>query len=132
MKEVNLMPTHTESIDVINKTIPLTDHTNIPVINQPNPCYAYAATAREVWYLVQLPKYNVYAAGTQTAITMLNYYTYFPEEEPQGGGFTPEQWAAINSGITSTDVTQITTNANDISDIQTTIGNVNTVLEEVL
>ena len=126
------MPTHTESIDVINKTIPLTDHTNIPVINQPNPCYAYAATAREVWYLVQLPKYNVYAAGTQTAITMLNYYTYFPEEEPQGGGFTPEQWAAINSGITSTDVNQITTNANDISDIQTTIGNVNTVLEEVL
>lgn len=127
------MPTHTESIDVINKTIPLTDHTNIPVINQPNPCYAYAATAREVWYLVQLPKYNVYAAGTQTAITMLNYYTYFPEEEPSsGGGFTPEQWAAINSGITSTDVTQITTNANDISDIQTTIGNINTVLEEVL
>lgn len=126
------MPTHTESIDVINKTIPLTDHTNIPVINQPNPCYAYAATAREVWYLVQLPKYNVYAAGTQTAITMLNYYTYFPEEEPSSGGFTPEQWAAINSGITSTDVTQIATNANDISDIQTTIGNINTVLEEVL
>lgn len=38
-----------------------------------------------------------------------------------GGGFTPttEQLAAMNSGITSTDVTQIGTNASDISTLQT-------------
>lgn len=32
--------------------------------------------------------------------------------------FTAEQWAAINSGITSNDATQITTNKNDISGIK--------------
>ena len=45
---------------------------------------------------------------------------------------TQTQVAAVNSGINSTDVAQITTNKNDISDIQTTIGNINSVLEEVL
>lgn len=50
------------------------------------------------------------------------------------GGFTPTetQLTAMNSGITSTDVTQITTNKNNISSIQQTIGDINTVLEEVL
>lgn len=49
-------------------------------------------------------------------------------------GFTPteQQLAAMNSGITSTDVEQITTNKNNISSIQQTIGDINTVLEEVL
>ena len=42
------------------------------------------------------------------------------------------QLEAVNSGITSTDVTQIGTNKNDISTIQQTIGDINTVLEEVL
>lgn len=45
---------------------------------------------------------------------------------------TQAQVAAVNSGIDSTKVTQIATNKNDISDIQTTIGNINSVLEEVL
>lgn len=51
-----------------------------------------------------------------------------------GGGFTPTeaQLAAMNSGITSTDVAQIETNKNNISSIQQTIGDINTVLEEVL
>lgn len=50
------------------------------------------------------------------------------------GGFTPTetQLTAMNSGITSTDVAQITTNKNNISSIQQTIGDINTVLEEVL
>ena len=49
-------------------------------------------------------------------------------------GFTPteQQLAAMNSGITSTDVEQITTNKNNISSIQQTIGDINTVLEGVL
>lgn len=51
-----------------------------------------------------------------------------------GGSFTPtqSQLDAMNSGIDSTKVAQIATNTSDISDIQTTIGNINTVLEEVL
>lgn len=42
------------------------------------------------------------------------------------------QLAAVNSGITSEDVAQIETNKNSISTIQQTIGDINTVLEEVL
>lgn len=51
-----------------------------------------------------------------------------------GGGFTPTQTQldAMNSGIDSTKVAQIATNTTDISNIQQTIGNINTVLEEVL
>lgn len=50
------------------------------------------------------------------------------------GGFTPTetQLEAMNSGITATDVEQITTNKNNISSIQQTIGDINTVLEGVL
>lgn len=50
------------------------------------------------------------------------------------GGFTPTetQLAAINSGIDSEKVAQIATNANNISNIQQTIGDINTVLEGVL
>lgn len=51
-----------------------------------------------------------------------------------GGGFTPtdEQLAAMNSGITATDVTQIGTNTQNITALQTTVGDINAVLEEVL
>lgn len=42
------------------------------------------------------------------------------------------QLAAVNSGIDSTKVEQIATNASDISDIQGTIGDINIVLEGVL
>lgn len=51
-----------------------------------------------------------------------------------GGGFTPTQTQldAMNSGIDSTKVEQIETNKNNILSIQQTIGNINTVLEEVL
>lgn len=80
------MAVHTVNIDVINKSIPAGNHENIPVINQPNPCYGYAATAREVWYLVQLPRYYIYEAGTDKIINGKNYYDYFPEEKPGGGG----------------------------------------------
>ena len=51
-----------------------------------------------------------------------------------GSGFTPteEQLTAMNSGITATDVQQINTNKTNISSIQQTIGDINTVLEGVL
>ncbi len=50
------------------------------------------------------------------------------------GGFAPteQQLAAMNSGITAEDVEQIGTNKNNISSIQQTIGDINSVLEEVL
>lgn len=71
-----------------------------------------------------------------------NKYYYFdgtnwneiPSTGSEGGGFTPTQTQldAMNSGIDSTKVAQIATNTSDISDIQNTIGDINTVLEEVL
>lgn len=42
------------------------------------------------------------------------------------------QLDAVNSGINSTKVEQIETNKNNISNIQQTIGDINSVLEEVL
>ena len=80
------MAVHTINIDVINKSIPAGNHENIPVINQPNPCYGYAATAKQVRHLIQIPKYYIYEAGTQKTIDGTNFYEYFPEEEPGGGG----------------------------------------------
>lgn len=51
-----------------------------------------------------------------------------------GGGFTPTetQLAAINSGITATDVEQITTNKTNISTLSEQVGYAITTLEGVL
>jgi hypothetical protein len=51
-----------------------------------------------------------------------------------GEGFTPtdEQLAAMNSGITSTDVEQISINETNISLLQQQVGYANTELEGVL
>ncbi len=63
-------------------------------------------------------------------------FEYFLKKAGQGGGggFTPTQAQldAMNSGIDSTKVAQIATNTSDISGIQDTIGDINSVLEEVL
>ena len=45
---------------------------------------------------------------------------------------TSTQLFAVNSGINSTKVAQIEVNKNDILSIQQTIGDINTILEEVL
>lgn len=78
------MPLHTIGVDVVDKAVPLDDPTIIPVIEQTNPCYAYVANARELWYLVQLPRYKICEMGTQTEINSQNYYDYFPEERGRG------------------------------------------------
>ena len=51
-----------------------------------------------------------------------------------GGGFTPTeaQLTAMNSGITSTDVAQITTNKNNISLLSEQVGYAITALEGAL
>lgn len=46
--------------------------------------------------------------------------------------FTAEQWAAINSGVKSSDVSQIGTNTSNITTLQTEVGYANNALEEVL
>lgn len=74
-------------IDVINKTIPMGYHQNIPIINKPNPCYGYTATATQIRHLIQLSNYWIYEAGTDKLIDGTNYYDYFPEEG--GGGYIP-------------------------------------------
>lgn len=55
-------------------------------------------------------------------------------EQGGGSGFTPtqDQLDAMNSGIDVTKVEQIETNKNNILSIQQTIGDINSVLEEVL
>jgi hypothetical protein len=96
------MATKTISIDVIDNTIPILNNKNIPVINQPNPCYGYSATAKEVKFLIQLSNYYVYEAGTNNIINGNNYYTYFPEESggSSGGGGGTE--ITVDEQVTST------------------------------
>lgn len=85
-------------------------------------------------------KYLAKAAGMEVKdlpeepLTREEKYLAVIAEGGGGGGFTPTeaQLNAMNSGITSTDVEQITTNKNNISSIQQTIGDINTVLEGVL
>lgn len=90
---------HTISIDVVDMTIPELNNRNIPIINQPNPCYGYEANANEVRQLIQLSNYKITEAGTNKPITGNNYYEYFPEEQPGGGGggggVTPAQVEAM-------------------------------------
>lgn len=73
-------------IDVVDISIPESNHRNIPVINQPNRCYGYSANAKQVRSLIQLTRYYIYESGTDKLITGENYYDYFPEEGGGGGG----------------------------------------------
>lgn len=73
-------------IDVVDISIPESNHRNIPVINQPNRCYGYSANAKQVRSLIQLTRYYIYESGTDKPITGENYYDYFPEEGGGGGG----------------------------------------------
>lgn len=80
------MAAHTVDIDVIDKSALPEDHSNIPVINQPNPCYGYSATAKEVYYLMHFAQYCIYESGTNNIINGNTYLDYFPEEGGGGGG----------------------------------------------
>lgn len=103
---------HMISIDVIDITIPEGNHRNIPVINKPNQCFGYSADANEVRMLIQLSNYNVYEAGTSNLITGKNYYDYFPEEQPGGGGgVTPDQVQAMIENSIDASVSDTSTNS---------------------
>lgn len=99
------MAIHTENVDVICKTLPPEDHSNIPIINQPNPCYAYPINADQLWQLIWLSNYYIYQAGTSQIISGTNYYDYFPERGGGGGGgMTPtEVQNMIDQSLVSVD-----------------------------
>lgn len=107
----------TVSIDVIDKSIPSDNTRNIPIINQPNPCKGYAATAKEVAQLIQLASYYVYAAGTTNVIDGYTFYDYFPEEggSSSGGGLSrTEIQAMIDASIPTLDTAMSSTSRNGV------------------
>lgn len=81
------------------------------------------ATADDNDYcFVQIPT----ADATPTEIKVVERYKYSGsawqyEYDLNNSGFTAAQWASINSGATSTLVGQITTNANDITTLNTAV-----------
>lgn len=107
---------HTITIDVYDKAVPEGNHRNIPVIDQPNPAVGFAADAKQVRALIQLPTLYVYASGTNKAINGSNYFDYFPEENPWGGGgggggVTPAQVQAMIANSIDATVSASSTNA---------------------
>ena len=107
------MAEHRIAIDVVDISIPESNHRNIPVINEPNRCYGYQANADEVKALIQLTRYYIYESGTQNLITGKNYYDYFPEEGggSGGGGMTPEQVQALINASIDTSINAESNNA---------------------
>lgn len=109
----------TVSIDVIDKSVPSDNTRNIPIINQPNPCKGYAATAKEVAQLIQLASYYVYAAGTTSVIDGYTFYDYFPEEGSSSGGggsglSKTEIQAMIDASIPTLDTAMSSTSRNGV------------------
>lgn len=107
----------TVSIDVIDKSIPSDNTRNIPIINQPNPCKGYAATAKEVAQLIKLASYYVYAAGTTNVIDGYNFFDYFPEEGSSSGGgglSRTEIQAMIDASIPTLDTAMSSTSRNGV------------------
>lgn len=66
--------------------------------------------------------------STHKFVTAANKSTWDAKQD----ALTTTQLNAVNSGITSSGVSQIATNANNIASINQTIGDINSVLEEVL
>ena len=76
----------TLTIDVRDLTAASQNDVIIPVINKPNPALGVTATSAEIRALIAMPNYIVTDTGTSTPITGRNFYDYFPEEDPHGGG----------------------------------------------
>lgn len=80
------MADSTLNIDVVDMTVPSGSPVNIAIINQPNPVKNYTIDGKQIQQLIQIPKYFITVAGTNTTVTGTNLYTYFPELNPSGGG----------------------------------------------
>ena len=87
------------NVDIIDKAVPLDNHRDIAVINQPNPCYNYPINYRTALKLIQLANYWIYETGTNKMIDGVNFYEYFPDAPGGGGGggggVTPAQVQAM-------------------------------------
>jgi len=75
----------TVTINVVDRSVPPLRAINIAVINQPNPVTGYSATGQEVWDLIQISKYFI-TDEDGTPIDGTNFYDYFPDMAPGGGG----------------------------------------------
>ena len=76
----------TATINVIDRSIEITNPRELPVIFEPNPAYNYVANADEVYELLQFGRIYMYDSATGVRIDGWNYYDYFPERRPGGGG----------------------------------------------
>lgn len=79
------MADKTVTINVVDRSVPPLRAINIAVINKPNPVTGYSATGQEVWDLIQISKYFI-TDEEGTPITGSNFYDYFPDMAPGGGG----------------------------------------------
>ena len=95
-------------------------HQNIPIINEPNPCYGYTATSDQIKQLLQLSNYYIYEAGTSNVLNGETYYDYFPEE---GGGATIDiLWSDSSGAAVGTEYT-MTRSINDYDEIVLKVAN---------
>lgn len=76
----------TVMINVVDQSVRPDYTINIAIINQPNPVKNYVATASEIRQLIQMPKYWITDSITGNPITARNFYEYFPDLNPHGGG----------------------------------------------
>jgi hypothetical protein len=73
-------------INVVDQSVRPGYPINISIINQANPVKNYVATASQIRYLIQIPSYYVTDSTNNKAITGRNFYKYFPDLNPYGGG----------------------------------------------
>lgn len=76
----------TLTINVTDMSVAPMNNINIAVINQPNPVTNYEATAAQIRSLLRFPKYYMTETATGIPVTGKNFYEYFPDENPYGGG----------------------------------------------
>lgn len=113
---------HTVNINVIDRSIAITNPRELPVIFEPNPQYDYAANADELYALIQFGRIYCTDSSTGERIDGFNYYNYFPERRPGGGGggggVTPAEVQAMIDESTSVIDDRLDKVEADIADIE--------------
>lgn len=113
---------HTVNINVIDRSIAITNPRELPVIFEPNPQYDYAVNADELYALIQFGRIYCTDPSTGERIDGFNYYNYFPERRPGGGGggggVTPAEVQAMIDESTSVIDDRLDKVEADIADIE--------------
>lgn len=112
---------HTVNINVIDRSIAITNPRELPVIFEPNPAYSYAANADELFALIHFGRLYCYDSEKGNIINGFNYYEYFPERSPGGGGgggVTPAEVQAMIDASTSVIDDRLDKVETDIADIE--------------